>query len=279
MGRRQEIGGIGRIKRGPTKISKYRRRERQNGRSAERPTVGPDGQVEGHCGGLVEARELEGHSLGGKVYRPPRVLRRRKEIAEGADEKVIEADETTTGVEMRKDSRFSQSWQNFKDSNPVMNKFVDYRVKFEESDSPLARGARLLTDKVQDIFGGVFKSTELSATLTEIVKIDPTFEREKFLKECESDIIPNVLEAITRGDLEILEDWCYEAPFNLLATPIRNAKTMGLEISSRVLDIDSLDLAMGKMMEQGPVLVITFNSQQILCVKDRDGKVVEGSED
>ena len=72
---------------------------------------------------------------------------------------------------------------------------------------------------------------------------------------------------------------CYEAPFNVLATPIRQAKTMGLTISSRVLDIDSLDLAMGKMMEQGPVLVITFNSQQILCVKDRDGKVVEGSED
>ena len=147
---------------------------------------------------------------------------------------------------------------------------------------------------MQDIFGGVFKSTELSATLTEIVKIDPTFERESFLKECESDIIPNVLEAITRGDLEILEDWwveetsccffimiprCYEAPFNVLATPIRQAKSMGLVISSRVLDIDSLDLAMGKMMEQGPVLVITFNSQQILCVKDRDGKVVEGSED
>ena len=149
--------------------------------------------------------------------------------------------------------------------------------------------------KVQDIFGGVFKNSELSATLTEIVKIDPTFEREAFLKECETDIIPNVLEAMTRGDLEILEDWwvhrffpgilshevsrCYEAPFNLLATPIRNAKTLGLTIASRVLDIDSLDLAMGKMMEQGPVLVITFNSQQILCVKDKDGKVVEGSED
>lgn len=81
---------------------------------------------------------------------------------------MIEADETTTGVEMHKDSRFSQSWQNFKDSNPVMNKFVDYRsttsksslpfkslfifrVKFEESDSALARGARLVTDKVHEI--------------------------------------------------------------------------------------------------------------------------------
>ena len=69
--------------------------------------------------------------------------------------------------------------------------------------------------QVQDIFGGVFKSTELSATLTEIVKIDPTFERESFLKECESDIIPNVLEAITRGDLEILEDWWVNLTFCL----------------------------------------------------------------
>ena len=32
-------------------------------------------------------------------------------------------------------------------------------------------------------------------------------------------------------------------------------------------------------MEQGPVLVITFNSQQVMCVKDKQGKVVEGSED
>jgi import inner membrane translocase subunit TIM44 len=48
---------------------------------------------------------------------------------------------------------------------------------------------------------------------------------------------------------------------------------MGYVLDSKVLDINSLDLAMGKMMEQGPVLVITFNSQQILCVKDREGKV------
>lgn len=223
--------------------------------------------------------ELEGHTLGGRVYKPPKLLRMRKEQVEGMEDRTIEADETTTGVEMHKDSRFSQSWQNFKDSNPVVNKFVDYRVKFEESDNPLARGARLVTDKVQDIFGSVFTRTELSATLTEIVKIDPTFEREQFLKDCEVDIIPNILEAITRGDLEVLEDWCYEAPFNVLAAPIRQVRTLGLTIDSCVLDIDSLDLAMGKMMEQGPVLVLTFNSQQIMCVKDKEGKVVEGSDD
>ena len=71
--------------------------------------------------------ELEGHTLGGRVYRPPKVLRMRREQVEGMEDRTIEADETSTGVEMHKDSRFSQSWQNFKDSNPVVNKFVDYR--------------------------------------------------------------------------------------------------------------------------------------------------------
>ena len=80
-------------------------------------------------------------------------------------------------------------------------------MKFEESDNPLVRGARLVTDKLQDVFGTVFTRTELSETLTEIVKMDPSFEKEQFLKDCEKDIIPTILEAITRGDLEILEDW------------------------------------------------------------------------
>ena len=65
----------------------------------------------------------------------------------------------------------------------------------------------MLTDKLQDIFGSVFTNTELSETLTEIVKMDPSFEKEQFMKDCERDIIPNILEAINRADLEILEDW------------------------------------------------------------------------
>ena len=70
--------------------------------------------------------ELEGETLGGKVYRPPQVLRKRKEEADG-DATNITADEESTGMELHKDSRFSQSWQNFKDNNPMMNKFTDYR--------------------------------------------------------------------------------------------------------------------------------------------------------
>ena len=40
-----------------------------------------------------------------------------------------------------------------------------------------------MTDKLQGIVGGVFSKTELSEVLTEITKMDPTFEKEQFLKE------------------------------------------------------------------------------------------------
>ena len=43
--------------------------------------------------------------------------------------------------------------------------------------------------------------------------------------------------------------------------------------------MDSIRICTGKMMGPGPVLVLTFNSQQVICVKDREGKVIEGSED
>ena len=51
----------------------------------------------------------------------------------------------------------------------------------------------------------------MSEVLTEICKMDPHFDKELFIRDCRDDIIPNVLEAILRGDLEILQDWCHEA--------------------------------------------------------------------
>ena len=42
--------------------------------------------------------------------------------------------------------------------------------------------------------GGLFSKTEMSEVLTEILKADPSFDKDSFLKQCERDIIPNVLE-------------------------------------------------------------------------------------
>ncbi|XP_054262357.1 mitochondrial import inner membrane translocase subunit TIM44-like [Macrosteles quadrilineatus] len=224
-------------------------------------------------------QELDTTGMQAYVYRTPVKLRMRKDVSELQDNKTVEANTDATGVELHKDSKFYESWQNFKDNNPYVNKVLDWKIKYDESDNPVIRATRLFTDKVTDVMGGLFQKTELSETLTEICKLDPNFDKSEFLRECETDIIPNILEAMIRGELDILKDWCHEGAYNVLSTPLRQAKQLGYKFASKVLDIDNVDLYMGKVMDQGPILVITFTSQQILCVKDSKGNVIEGDPD
>ena len=77
-------------------------------------------------------------------------------------------------------------------------------------------------------------------------------------------------------ELDILEDWCYEAIYSQLANLIQQAKGLALQLHSCIVDIDNIDMAMGTMMEQGPVLIIPFQAQMVMLIKNSKGKVVEG---
>ncbi|TDG46887.1 hypothetical protein AWZ03_006771 [Drosophila navojoa] len=222
-------------------------------------------------------KEMNETSIENRVYCSPVKLRKRVQVDLSDSSRVVEANTEALGLELHKDSKFYQSWENFKNNNTYVNKVLDWKVKYDESENPVIRASRLLTDKVSDVMGGLFSKTELSETMTELVKIDPNFDQKQFLHDCEKDIIPNVLEAIVRGDLEILKDWCFESTYNIIATPITQAKKAGLYLDSKILDIENIELAMGKVMEQGPVLIITFQAQQIMCVRDQKGQVVEGN--
>lgn len=86
-------------------------------------------------------------------------------------------------------------------------------MRYDESDNIVIRASRIVTDKIIDIvgmmvttgrddvgwnvvfvLGGVFSPSETSQTFAEIAKIDSTFDKEKFIALCESQIIPTVLE-------------------------------------------------------------------------------------
>ncbi|GIY89283.1 mitochondrial import inner membrane translocase subunit TIM44 [Caerostris darwini] len=222
----------------------------------------------------------EAQMHGPHVYRPPARLHKRTERSKlNKDERIIEPNSEATTLELHKDSKWFQSWQNFRDNNQYVNKVFDWKMKYDESDNPVVRASRLLTDKLTSLFGGIFQKTDISEVLTEIVKMDPNFSQETFLRECELEIIPNILESMIRGELDILKDWCYEGAYNVLATPIKKVQSLGYHFDSKILDIGNVDLLMGKMMEQGPVLAIGFHSQQILVVRDAKGNVIEGDPD
>ncbi|XP_071795156.1 mitochondrial import inner membrane translocase subunit TIM44-like [Asterias amurensis] len=215
-----------------------------------------------------------------RPYRAPEKLRKRTDnLPEGQEARSFEANEDDTGMVLHKDSRWYKQWNDFKENNQVFNKVFDLKMKYDESDNVMVRASRLLTDRVSQLLGGVFSPTEMSEVLTEILKADPNFSKQEFLNFCEYEIIPNVLEAMIRGDLEVLKDWCYEAPYSQLATPLKQAKAMGYIFDNKILDIDNLDLSMGKMMDQGPVLVISFTAQQIMVVRNAKHELVEGDPD
>ncbi|XP_036841590.1 mitochondrial import inner membrane translocase subunit TIM44 isoform X3 [Oncorhynchus mykiss] len=213
------------------------------------------------------------------TYRAPSQLRKRREFSSKggeSDNRVFEANEEDMGVVLHKDSKWYTQWKDFKDNNMVFNRFFEMKMKYDESDNALVRASRAVTDRVTDLLGGLFSTTEMSQVLTEILKADPSFDKDSFLKQCEKDIIPNILEAMIRGELEMLKDWCYEATYSQLAHPIQQARALGLMFQSKVLDIDNVDLAMGKLMDQGPVLIITFQAQVVMVIRSPKGDLVEG---
>ncbi|XP_033838868.1 mitochondrial import inner membrane translocase subunit TIM44-like [Periophthalmus magnuspinnatus] len=215
-------------------------------------------------------------------YRAPPQLRKRTEFSSkdaDFDSRVYEANEEAMGVVLHKDSKWYQQWRDFKDNNVVFNRFFEMKMKYDESDNVVIRASRAVTDRVTGFLGGLFSKTEMSEVLTEIVKADPSFDKDTFLKQCEKDIIPNILEAMIRGELDVLKDWCYEATYSQLAHPIQQARALGLLFQSKVLDIDNIDLAMGKMMDQGPVLIITFQAQVVMVIRSPKGDIVEGDPD
>lgn len=212
----------------------------------------------------------------GRVYTRPNALQKRSDRLVRTEEKTFEANEDATEMVMHKDSKFAQSWAQFKENNQYVNKMFEYKMKYDESDHLAVRMSRAVTEKVQTVFGSIFSKTEMSEVLTEVCKMDPTFDQVNFMKQCRDDIIPNILESLTQGNLEVLEDWCHEACFNQLAVPIKAAAQQKLRFDNHVLDFTEAELLAAKLMDQGPVLVITFNAQQIMVLRNMKNDVIEG---
>jgi import inner membrane translocase subunit TIM44 len=82
-----------------------------------------------------------------RIYKPPEILRKRTQSS-SISEQDITPNTEALGMELHKDSKFYQSWEKFKDTNPYVNKMLDWKIKFDESENPVIKASRLLTLKV-----------------------------------------------------------------------------------------------------------------------------------
>ncbi|KAK6051400.1 Tim44-like domain protein [Cooperia oncophora] len=155
-----------------------------------------------------------------RMYSRPEVLKKRTEgFTDTFANRTVEANEEATGITLHKESRWYAGWKKFSEENVYFNKLLDWKIRYEESDNIAVRLVRGVTERISTVFGEHCAATRMkcqkySAKLLKV--IDPSFDKAEWLRFCEKEVIPNVLEAFIRGDLEVLQDWCHERN-----TPVR----------------------------------------------------------
>lgn len=184
--------------------------------------------------------------------------RKRREDADGEDQTIRD----------RLFSRFAGS--------PFMQGAFDAKERIaeriDESDNPVVNFFRNIYDRV-------FAENEMAMVVREIREDDKSFTVSDFLSEAEDAIIPKILGAYLAGERDILQKLCTEDAYRMLNASILERDAEGIIMDTNILDISEVELTAGRLLEDAPVLIVTFSAQQINCLRDRTGAVIEGSVD
>uniref|UniRef100_A0A1I8BM84 Tim44 domain-containing protein n=1 Tax=Meloidogyne hapla TaxID=6305 RepID=A0A1I8BM84_MELHA len=143
-----------------------------------------------------------------RMYSKPEELRMRSDsFTSSFAQRHVEVNTDATQVELHKESRWYSGWKAFSESNPYYSKLLDWKMRIDESESIVFRGVRSTLERIQFAFT---PQDDVSKVLTEISKVDPNFNKHDWLRFCEKEMIPNILEAVIQMNVNVLNDWCYE---------------------------------------------------------------------
>ena len=149
---------------------------------------------------------------------------------------------------------------------------------YQESDNPLISTARSITDRV----AGFFAENETAQVIKKIRSMDPGFQVEAFLRELREYMLPEVLDAYVKGDVETLKLWLSEAQYSVYEALTKQYLQAGLKSDGRILDIRGVDILKARMLDPGdvPVFIITCRTQEVHVYRNaKSGKLAAGMED
>ncbi|KAK7334439.1 hypothetical protein VNO80_26196 [Phaseolus coccineus] len=160
-------------------------------------------------------------------------------------------------------------------SDPVKTKgqeiVEDLRERYETSDSPIVH-------KIQDINDSMFQETDAAISYKEIRQRDPYFSLPEFIGEVQEAIKP-VLNAYMKGDVETLKKYCSPELVERLKAERHAYQSNGIFFDNKILHVSEVDVRETKMLGASPVIIVMFQTQQIYCVRDRNGAITEGGKD
>lgn len=183
-----------------------------------------------------------------------------------------------TNVTVHKDAQWKEAWTNFKDSNKFVQGLFGMKDVYNESENPLILTARSITDRV----AGFFAENETAMVIKRFRSMDPNFQVEPFLRELREYILPEVLDAYVKGDVETLKLWLSEAQYSVYEALTKQYLQAGLKSDGRILDIRHVDILKARMLEPGeiPVFIITCRTQEVHVYRNaKSNELAAGMED
>jgi import inner membrane translocase subunit TIM44 len=147
----------------------------------------------------------------------------------------------------------------------------DAREFWETSQNPLVYQASSIVDAVT-------AETDTAAATRELRRLDPNFSLEVWRDGVSEELCPQFVDAFIRGDTMKLKPWLSEGLFSRLSHEIRLRKEEGLVYDdAQITDCEKVEIIAVQVDEQrSPILVVQFMTQQVNCVRNREGDVVEG---
>lgn len=142
-----------------------------------------------------------------------------------------------------------------------MRSIFNMKSAYNESENPLISTARSISDRI----AGFFAENETAMVIKKFREMDPTFQLEPFLQEMREYILPEVLDAYVKGDVEVLKLWLSAAQYQVYAALMQQYTTAGLKSDGRILDIRHVDILSARMLDPGdiPVFIITCRTQEV----------------
>jgi len=131
------------------------------------------------------------------------------------------------------------------------------------------------------LFDRMFGESEIAASIREMKEIDPHFFLEEFAEEIEYVVAPHFVQNFLDGNQDQLELHCGEAAFAAVNASIKARRTNKMTLDANILaGPKEVELKGAQRMDKGPPCFIwTFNTQQVNCLRDSAGDIIEGAVD
>lgn len=183
-----------------------------------------------------------------------------------------------TNITLHKDAKYKEVWRDWKDNSKIAQGFFSMKQVYGESDNALITTARSITDRIT----GFFAENETAMVIKKFREIDPNFQMEPFLTEMREYILPEVLDAYVKGDIEVLKQWLSAAQYSVYAALMQQYKTAGLKSDGKIVDIRGVDVLNAKLLEPGeiPVFILTARTQEVHVYRNaKSGELASGMDD